>query len=54
MGQFNLLAITLFHDLDALHTMAAERILSLPGVHHVETAIAIDTVKYDMRVARIL
>ncbi|MBA16410.1 MAG: AsnC family transcriptional regulator [Sphingomonas sp.] len=54
MGRFNLLAITIFNDLDSLHAMASDKILSLPGVHHVETAIAISTVKYDLRVARIL
>jgi DNA-binding Lrp family transcriptional regulator len=54
MSKFNLLVITLFKDLDKLHALAAERILLMEGVHHVETAIAIDTFKYDVRVARIL
>lgn len=54
MGQFNLLAIVLFNELDDLHAMASGKILPLPGVHHVETAIAINTVKYDVRIARIL
>ena len=54
MGRFNLLVIALFDDLDDLHTLASEQILALKGVHHVETAIAVHTVKYDMRIARIL
>jgi len=54
MGRFNLLVVVLFNDLDELHEIAAGKILSRPGVHHVETAIAVDTLKYDVRVARIL
>lgn len=54
MGRFNLLVVVLFDDLDELHEIAAGKILSRPGVHHVETAIAVDTVKYDVRIARIL
>lgn len=54
MGRFNLLVIYMFDDLDDLHVMASETILSMPGVHHVETAIAMKTLKYNVRVARIL
>jgi DNA-binding Lrp family transcriptional regulator len=54
MGRFNLLAIVLFNELNDLHAMASGKILPLPGVHHVETAIAINTIKYDLRIARIL
>jgi DNA-binding Lrp family transcriptional regulator len=54
MGRFNLLAIYLFRELDDLVTMAADRILALPGVHHVETAIAVRTAKYNARIARIV
>lgn len=53
MGRFNILTICLFDDLDRLHTLAADQILALPGVHHVETAIAVKTVKYNARVVRI-
>jgi DNA-binding Lrp family transcriptional regulator len=53
MGRFNILAICLFNELDHLHTVASDQILSLPGVHHVETSIAVKTVKYDARVVRI-
>lgn len=53
MGQFNILAMGLFDDLDALVDLASDRILQLPGVHHVETSIAVRTIKYNARVARI-
>jgi DNA-binding Lrp family transcriptional regulator len=53
MGRFNILAICLFNELDHLHTVASDQILALPGVHHVETSIAVKTVKYNARVVRI-
>ena len=53
MGQFNILAICLFDELDSLVNVASDKILSLPGVHHVETSIAVKTFKYNTRVARI-
>lgn len=53
MGQFNILAICLFEDLDKLVDIASDKILALPGVHHVETSIAVKTYKYNTRVARI-
>ncbi len=53
MGQFNILAICLFEELDCLVNVASDRILALPGVHHVETSIAVKTFKYNTRVARI-
>lgn len=53
MGQFNILAICLFNDLDRLVDIASDKILALPGVHHVETSIAVKTFKYNTRVARI-
>lgn len=53
MGRFNLLVICLFNTLDDLHKLAAEQILTIPGVHHVETSIAVKTVKYNARVVRI-
>jgi Lrp/AsnC family transcriptional regulator for asnA, asnC and gidA len=54
MGRFNLLVIYLFEDLDEMHALASDTLMSIPGVHHVETAIAMNTLKYDYRVARIL
>ncbi|MDD3798976.1 MAG: Lrp/AsnC family transcriptional regulator [Novosphingobium sp.] len=53
MGQFNILAICLFDELDCLVNIASDKILSLPGVHHVETSIAVKTLKYNTRIARI-
>lgn len=53
MGRFNILAICLFNELDRLHSIASDQILALPGVHHVETSIAVKTVKYNSRVVRI-
>ena len=53
MGQFNILAICVFEDLDSLVEVASDRILALPGVHHVETSIAVKTFKYTSRIAKI-
>jgi DNA-binding Lrp family transcriptional regulator len=53
MGRFNILAICLFNSLDNLLEVASDQILSMPGVHHVETSIAVKTVKYNARVVRI-
>lgn len=53
MGRFNILAFCLFSSLDGLLDIASEAILALPGVHHVETSIAVKTIKYNARVVRI-
>lgn len=53
MGRFNVLAICLFSSLDNLLEVSSDQILSIPGVHHVETSIAVKTVKYNARVVRI-
>ena len=53
MGRFNILAICLFSELDRLYEVASDQILSIPGVHHVETSIAVRTLKYDPRIVRI-
>lgn len=53
MGQFNILAMCLFNELDSLVETASDRILALPGVHHVETSIAVKTIKYNARMAKI-
>ncbi len=53
MGRFNILAFCLFTELDELHQVASEQILAVPGVHHVETSIAVKTVKYNPRIVRI-
>lgn len=53
MGQFNILAMCLFEELEVLVDVASDQILALPGVHHVETSIAVKTVKYNARMAKI-
>lgn len=53
MGRFNILAFCLFDTLDCLFEVASEKILAIGGVHHVETSIAVKTVKYNARVVRI-
>lgn len=53
MGRFNITAICLFNELDKLHEIASEKILSINGVHHVETSIAVKTLKYNSRIVRI-
>lgn len=53
MGRFNITAICLFSELDALHEIASEQILSIAGVHHVETSIAVKTLKYNSRIVKI-
>jgi DNA-binding Lrp family transcriptional regulator len=53
MGRFNILAICLFDELEDLVGLASDQILALPGVHHVETSIAVRTIKYNARVVRI-
>lgn len=53
MGRFNILVICLFTELDKLHEVASDQILAIDGVHHVETSIAVKTVKYNSRVVRI-
>ena len=53
MGQSNILAMCLFDELDSLVEVASDRILALPGVHHVETSIAVKTIKYNVRMAKI-
>lgn len=53
MGRFNIMAFCVFNVLDDLHEIASEQILSLPGVHHVESSIAVKTVKYNARTVKI-
>lgn len=53
MGRFNILAFCLFSELDQLYDTASNKILAIEGVHHVETSIAVRTVKYKPRIVRI-
>lgn len=53
LGRYDILAIGLFGALDDIVEVANNRILALPGVRHVETSIAVKTLKYDYRAAKI-
>jgi Lrp/AsnC family transcriptional regulator, regulator for asnA, asnC and gidA len=53
LGRFDILAIGLFTRLEDVVAVANSRILGLPGVRHVETSIAVKTLKYDYRAAKI-
>ena len=53
LGRYDILAIGLFTELEEVVSVANNRILALPGVRHVETSIAVKTLKYDYRVAKI-
>ncbi|WP_176594336.1 Lrp/AsnC family transcriptional regulator [Sphingobium sp. EM0848] len=52
-GQFNIMVTCLFTDLGKFHHVAADQILAMPGVHHIETSIAVGAVKYNSRIVRI-
>lgn len=54
VGRYDILCIGLFSTLEEVVSIANNRILSLPGVRHVETSIAVSTLKYDHRVAKII
>lgn len=53
LGPVNIMATCLYDDLDDLHRLASGQILSMPGVDHVETSLAVKTVKFTNRVVRI-
>lgn len=53
LGPFNIMVTCLYDDLDNLHRLASGRILTMEGVHHVETSLAVRTVKFSNRVVRI-
>lgn len=54
LGRFDILAIGLFEGLGNAQDVASNRILALPGVRLIETALVVDVVKYDNRVAKIM
>ena len=53
LGRFDILAIGLFSSMEEVYEIANNRILPLRGVQHVETSIAVETLKYDYRAAKI-
>lgn len=54
LGRFDILAIGLFEGLSAVHQVASNQILAIPGVRLIETSVVVDVVKYDNRVAKIV
>ncbi len=54
LGRFDILAIGLFEGLQAVHQVASNQILDLPGVRHVESTVAVDVIKYNNRLAKIM
>lgn len=54
LGRFSLMALGLFRTLEEMVDVANNRILTLPGVRHVETSVAVQTLKYDYRMAKIV
>lgn len=54
MGQFNITAMCLIDELEALVDVASDRILAMAGVNRVETSIAVSTVKYNACMAKIV
>ena len=53
LGSPKQLQVVLFDELEMLADIASERIRVLPGVRHVETAIAVKTFKYNARLVKI-
>jgi DNA-binding Lrp family transcriptional regulator len=53
MGKFNILAMGLFQDIDLIVSIASDQILPIVGVNHVESSIAVRTIKYNSRMAKI-
>ena len=54
LGRFDILAIGLFEGLNAVQQIASNHILDLEGVRHVESAVVVDVVKYNNRLAKIM
>lgn len=54
LGRFDILAIGLFEGLQEVHRVASNQILDMDGVRLVETTVAVDVVKYNNRLAKII
>jgi len=54
LGRYDLLVITLVHDGGELVRLVNEEIMTLPGVRHADTTLAVKGLKYDYRWGRIL
>lgn len=53
LGPFNIMATGLYENLETFHTVTSGQILAMQGVYHVETSLAVQTVKFSNRVVRI-
>lgn len=54
LGRFDILAIGHFEGLPEVHRVASNQILDLKGVRLVETTLAVDVIKYNNRLAKII
>ena len=54
LGRFDILAIGLFEGLQDVHRMASNHILDMEGVRLVETTVAVDVIKYNNGLAKII
>ena len=54
LGRYDLLVITLVNDGGELVRLVNEEIMTLPGVRHADTTLAVKGLKYDYRWGRIL
>jgi len=54
LGRFDILAVGLFDELEAVLEVANNSILPLPGVRHIETSVVVKTLKYNSRFAKIV
>ena len=49
LGPYDILVITLFRDGSELFDLVNEQIMTLPGVRHADTTLAVRRLKYDHR-----
>ncbi len=54
LGRYDILVITLVKDGSELVDLVNEQIMTLPGVRHADTTLAVKGLKYDYRWGRIL
>ncbi len=54
LGRFDILVITIVKDGNELVRLVNEEIMTLPGVRHADTTLAVKGLKYDYRWGRIL
>lgn len=54
LGRYSLMAMGLFTTLEQVHDLVTTQIKVMPGVREVDVSIAIHSLKYDARMARIV